>query len=143
MRDLFRRNGIMAFAILVVIYMLLTIAVIALFSFNDPSGRYNFTWVGFTFDHWANAFSIPELNDALLKSIELAALATVIATILGTLIALALVRYEFFGRRAANFLIVIPMATPEVVIGAALLSLFLVYGINTGFGTLLIAHVMF
>jgi spermidine/putrescine transport system permease protein len=143
MRDWFRRNGIMAFAILVVIYMLLPIAVIALFSFNDPSGRYNFTWVGFTFDHWANAFSIPELNDALLKSIELAALATVIATILGTLIALALVRYEFFGRRAANFLIVIPMATPEVVIGAALLSLFLVYGINTGFGTLLIAHVMF
>ncbi len=138
-----RRNGLMIFAVVAVLYMLLPIAVIIGFSFNNPSGRYNFTWVGFTLDHWKNAFSIPDLNDALLKSIELAALATLISTILGTMIALALVRYEFFGRRSANFLIVIPMATPEVVIGAALLSMFLVYGINLGFNTLLIAHVMF
>ena len=117
-----KRNGLMAFACLVVVYMLLPIAVIIGFSFNNPAGRYNFTWVGFTLEHWKNAFSIPELNDALLKSIELAALATLISTILGTMIALALVRYEFFGRRSANFLIVIPMATPEVVIGAALLA---------------------
>ena len=138
-----RRNGLMIFAVVAVLYMLLPIAVIIGFSFNNPSGRYNFTWVGFTLDHWKNAFSIPDLNDALLKSIELAALATLISTILGTMIALALVRYEFFGRRSANFLIVIPMATPEVVIGAALLSMFLIYGINLGFTTLLIAHVMF
>ena len=138
-----RRNGLMIFAIVAVLYMLLPIAVIIGFSFNNPAGRYNFTWVGFTLEHWKNAFSIPELNDALLKSIELAALATLISTVLGTLIALALVRYEFFGRRTANFLIVIPMATPEVVIGAALLSMFLIYGINLGFTTLLIAHVMF
>ena len=97
-----RRNLILIFAVVVVIYMLLPIAVIIAFSFNDPAGRYNFTWVGFTLDHWKNAFSIPELNDALLKSIELAALATVISTALGTMIALALVRYEFFGRRAAE-----------------------------------------
>jgi spermidine/putrescine transport system permease protein len=58
--------------------------------------------------------------------------------------ALALVRYEFFGRRAANFLIVIPMATPEVVMGSALLSFFLLIGsFSLGFQTLLIAHVMF
>jgi spermidine/putrescine transport system permease protein len=133
----------MIFAVVAVLYMLLPIAVIIGFSFNDPAGRYNFTWVGFTLEHWKNAFGIPELNDALLKSIELAALATLISTILGTMIALALVRYEFFGRRTANFLIVIPMATPEVVIGAALLSMFLVYGIGLGFTTLLIAHVMF
>jgi spermidine/putrescine transport system permease protein len=138
-----RKNAILIFAIIAVIYMLLPIAVIMGFSFNNPAGRYNFTWVGFTLDHWTHAFSIPELNDALLKSIELAALATLIATALGTMIALALVRYEFFGRRSANFLIVIPMATPEVVTGAALLSMFLVYGIDTGFVTLLIAHVMF
>src|SRR3954469_5572822 len=110
-----RRNGLMIFAVVAVLYMLLPIAVIILFSFNDPAGRYNFTWVGFTLDHWKSAFSIPELNDALVKSLELAALATAIATALGTMLALALVRYEFFGRRTANFLIVIPMATPEVV----------------------------
>ena len=138
-----KRNWLMIFAALAVIYMLLPIAVIIGFSFNDPAGRYNFTWVGFTLEHWKNAFGIPELNDALLKSLELAALATLIATALGTMIALALVRYEFFGRRASNFLIVIPMAPPEVVIGAALLSMFLIYGISLGFVTLLIAHVMF
>jgi spermidine/putrescine transport system permease protein len=124
--------------------MLLPIAVIIAFSFNDPEGRYNFTWVGFTLDHWKSAFSIPEINEALLTSIELAALATLIATVLGTLIALALVRHDFFGRRAANFLIVIPMATPEIVMGASLLSFFLILNIFTlGFQTLLIAHVMF
>jgi spermidine/putrescine transport system permease protein len=129
---------------LIVAYMLIPIAVIFFFSFNDPQGRYNFNWVGFTLDHWRNAFGIPELNEALLISLKLAVLATVISTVIGTLMALALVRHEFFGRRAANFLIVIPMATPEVVIGSALLSFFLILGAPAlGFQTLLIAHVMF
>jgi spermidine/putrescine transport system permease protein len=140
-----RRNGVSIFAGLAIIYMLLPIAVIIAFSFNDPEGRYNFTWVGFTLEHWKNAFGIPELNDALVTSLELAALATLIATVLGTLVALALVRYEFRGRRASNFLIVIPMATPEIVMGASLLSLFLIYFGPSflGFKSLLIAHVMF
>jgi len=138
-----RHNGIMIYAVAAIAYMLIPLVVIAVFSFNDPAGKFNFTWEGFTLEHWENVFSIPELNDAMLNSLELAAISTVISTILGTLIALALVRYEFFGRRAANFLIVIPMATPEVVIGASLLSMFLIYGIELGFTTLLIAHVMF
>jgi spermidine/putrescine transport system permease protein len=78
-----------------------------------------------------------------LLSLRLAALATLISTALGTLVALALVRYDFFGRRASNYLIVIPTATPEVVLGASLLSMFLIYGLSLGFTTLLIAHVMF
>src|SRR6185436_7840524 len=139
-----RRNGLMIFAIAAVLYMLLPIAVIIGFSFNDPAGRYNFTWVGFTLDHWSNAFGIPELNEALVTSLKLAVLATLISTVIGTLMAMALVRYEFFGRRPANFLIVIPMATPEVVMGSALLSFFLLIGsFSLGFQTLLIAHVMF
>jgi spermidine/putrescine transport system permease protein len=139
-----RRNVISIVAGLGIFYLLLPIAVIIWFSFNDPAGKYNFTWVGFTLEHWKNAFSLPDLNDALLTSIELAALATLIATVLGTLIALALVRHEFFGRRTANFLIVVPMATPEIVMGASLLSFFLILNIFTlGFQTLLIAHVMF
>ena len=138
-----RRNAIMIYAGFALAYMLAPLVVIGVFSFNDPQGKFNYSWEGFTLDHWSNAFSIPELNDALITSIQLAALSTVISTALGTLIAMALVRYEFFGRRPANFLIVIPMATPEVVIGAALLSMFLIYGISLGFTTLLIAHVMF
>jgi spermidine/putrescine transport system permease protein len=139
----FRHHAINFYAGLAVAYMLVPIAVIAIFSFNDPEGKFNYTWRAFTLEHWGEAFAIPDLNEALITSLELAALSTAISLALGTLIALALVRYEFFGRRTANFLIVIPMATPEVVMGAALLSMFPIYGIPLGFTTLLIAHVMF
>ena len=142
-----RDHALNIYAGLAIAYMLIPIGVIAAFSFNDPEGRYNFTWSGFTFDHWKDPFAIEELTDALITSLQLAAVATVISTILGTLIALALVRYEFFGRKPANLLIVIPTATPEVVIGAALLSMFLlppfVSFIDLGFPSLVIAHVMF
>ena len=76
-----REHAVNIVAALVVIYMLIPIAVILLFSFNDPQGRYNYTWVGFTLDHWAHAFSRPELNEALVTSLKLALLATVISTI--------------------------------------------------------------
>ncbi len=139
-----REHAIAIVAGLVILYTLVPILVILLFSFNDPAGRYNFNWVGFTLRHWGNAFGIEELTSALLVSLRLALLATVISTAIGTLMALALVRYEFRGRRASNFLIVIPMATPEVVMGSALLSFFLILGTPAlGFPTLLITHVMF
>ncbi|HEX8959601.1 MAG TPA: ABC transporter permease [Solirubrobacterales bacterium] len=139
-----REHAVNVAAALVVAYLLIPIAVIFLFSFNNPQGRYNYTWVGFTLYHWTHAFSRPELTEALLTSLKLAVLATAISTIVGTMMALALVRHKFHGRRLANFLIVIPMATPEVVMGAALLSFFLIIGtFNLGFETLLIAHVMF
>ena len=140
-----RRNALMIYAGFAVAYMLIPIAVIAVFSFGEtPRDRLNFALDGgFTLEYWEHAFSIPELNEALLRSLELAALTTVIATAIGTLMAIALVRHRFFGRRATNLLIVVPLATPEIVIGAALLSEFVVYGIALGFNTLLIAHVMF
>jgi spermidine/putrescine transport system permease protein len=138
-----KHNGIIIYGGLAIAYMLIPIVLIIVFSFNDPAGKFNFTWQGFTLSHWAHPFSIAELTDALLLSLRLALLATVISTILGTMIALALVRYNFFGRRASNYLIVVPTATPEVVLGASLLSMFLIYGLDLGFSTLLIAHVMF
>ncbi|MBN8866441.1 MAG: ABC transporter permease [Solirubrobacterales bacterium] len=138
-----KEHAVLFAGLLALAYMLVPILVIAVFSFNDPSGRYNFEWVGFTTKYWGSPFAITELTDALMVSIRLAFFTAIGATILGTLIAIALVRYQFFGRRAANLLIVIPMATPEVVIGASLLSMFLIYGAKLGFGTLLIAHIMF
>jgi spermidine/putrescine transport system permease protein len=139
-----REHALNIYAGLAIAYLLIPIAIIIFFSFNNPTGRYNYTWVGFTFEHWRNVFGIPDLNSALLTSLKLAGLATLISTAIGTLMALALVRYQFFGRRTANFLIVVPMATPEVVMGAALLSFFLIINTPTlGFPTLLIAHVMF
>jgi spermidine/putrescine transport system permease protein len=140
-----RRNALMIYAGFAVAYMLVPIAVIAVFSFAEaPRDRINFAInEGFTLEYWRHAFSVTELNDAMLVSLRLAALATVISTAIGTLMALALVRHRFFGRRATNLLIVLPMATPEIVIGAALLSMFVVYNVALGFTTLLIAHVMF
>jgi spermidine/putrescine transport system permease protein len=139
-----REHAVIIVAVLVVIYLLIPIALIFVFSFNNPAGRYNFTWVGFTLKHWAHPFSDSELTNALLESIKLALLATLVSTIIGTMMAIALVRHNFLGRRVANFLIVVPMATPEVVMGASLLSFFLILGKPAlGFTTLLIAHVMF
>jgi len=131
------------FAGLAIVYLLVPIAVILVFSFNDPRGRFNFVWQQFSLDAWADPFGVPGLGSAMGKSIEIAALSTVGATILGTITALALVRYEFRGRAPINFFIFIPLATPEVVLGASLLSFFLNAGVATGFGTILIAHIMF
>jgi spermidine/putrescine transport system permease protein len=139
-----RRHLLTAYAILAFAYLLVPIAVVIAFSFNNPPGRYNYTWHGFTLDQWKNWDAVPALKDAMILSLEIALVASVIATVLGTLIALALVRYRFGGRSATNLLIFVPMATPEVVLAASLLALFLNVTIFTlGFGTILIAHIMF
>jgi spermidine/putrescine transport system permease protein len=140
-----RRNALPIYAGIAVAYLLIPIVVIAVFSFGaTPKGKLTFGLDdGFTLEYWRTAFSRPDLNDALFTSLRLAALATAISTAIGTLMAIALVRYRFHGQRAANLLIVIPMATPEVVIGASLLSMFIYYSFALGFSTLLIAHVMF
>ncbi len=139
-----RRNALRIYAGLAVTYMLIPIAVIAVFSFGEtPRDRLDFALHSFTLEYWQHAFSVEELNNALITSVKLAGLATVLSTVIGTLMALALVRHRFFGRRAANLLIILPMASPEIVIGAALLSMFVYYQVALGFTTLLIAHVMF
>ena len=139
-----RHNALMIYAGLAVAYMLAPIAVIALFSFDQTTrGKLDYDWSGFTLEYWRDAFGEPAVNEALLTSLQLAAVSTVVSTAIGTMMALALVRHRFRGRAVSNLLIVLPMATPEIVIGAALLSMFLIYGIALGFTTLFIAHVMF
>jgi spermidine/putrescine transport system permease protein len=138
-----RRNALPAFAFAAFAYLLLPIAVVVAFSFNDPLGRFNYTWEGFTLEHWGDPFGPPGLKDAIVASLQIAALASVVATALGTLSALALVRYGFRGRGITNLLIFMPMTTPEIVMGASLLTLFLNLGVSTGFWTIFIAHVMF
>ncbi|HYI66586.1 MAG TPA: ABC transporter permease [Candidatus Limnocylindrales bacterium] len=133
-----------AFTGLVVLFLLLPIIVMIVFGFNDLRGRFNFTWQGFTLEHYANIFtSQPRMNDALLNSITVAVVSTFVATVLGTLIGLALSRYEFRGRGPINLLIFLPIATPEVVLGASLLALFVSAGVARDITTITIAHVMF
>jgi spermidine/putrescine transport system permease protein len=138
-----RHHALTAYAILAFGYLLLPIAIVIAFSFNNPTGRYNYTWQGFTLDNWRNWDAVPGLRDAMVTSLEIAAASSLVATVLGTLIALALVRYGFRGRSTTNLLIFIPMSTPEIVLGASLLALFLSMQVPTGFLTVLIAHIMF
>jgi spermidine/putrescine transport system permease protein len=138
-----RRHLLTAYAMLAFAYLLLPIGVVILFSLNAPKGRFNYVWQGFTLDNWVNWDAMPGLRDAIITSLEIGLVATVVATVLGTLIALALVRHEFRGRGATNVLIFLPMSTPEIVLGASLLTLFINLQTPLGFGTVLIAHVMF
>jgi spermidine/putrescine transport system permease protein len=138
-----RRHTLTVFALLAFAYLLVPIAVVILFSFNDPAGRFNFTWQGFTLDNWRNWDGVPGLRAAITLSVEIALLSSILATVLGTLIALALVRYGFRGRGTTNLLIFLPMSTPEIVLGASLLTLFLNLNVQFGFWTIVVAHVMF
>jgi len=132
---------------LAVIYLMLPVALIVLFSFNNPAGKSNTVWQGFTLKYWLNPLGVDGLPQAVGLSLAIAFLSTLIATALGTLIALALVRYQFRGRRATNALIFLPMATPEIILGASLLTMYVSIGSEPffplNFATILIAHIMF
>jgi spermidine/putrescine transport system permease protein len=131
------------YAGLAFLYLLVPIAIVILFSFNDPPGRFNFTWHKFSTAAWQHPFATPGIQDAVVLSLKIAFLSTIIATILGTLMALALARYSFRGRSVTNFVIFLPMATPEIVMGSSLLTLFISINFNRGLTTILIAHIMF
>ena len=128
---------------LALLYLFIPIFIVVLYSFNDNKGRFNFTWQGFTLKHWEHPFANSDLATALQNSLLIALISTIIAVALGTFMALALVRYGFRGRTIADFFVFLPLATPEVVLGAALLGLFLTLHVATGMVTIVIAHVMF
>jgi len=128
---------------LVLGYLFLPILVIVVYSFNSPAGKFNFVWKGFSLDAWRDPFRYPALVDAMRLSIVVATVSTLVATVLGTMLALALSRYRFRGAGGVGLLLVLPLATPEVVLGSSLLSLFLAGNVPTGFATIVIAHVMF
>jgi spermidine/putrescine transport system permease protein len=138
-----RRHVLTVYSLLFFVYLLLPIAVVVLFSFNHPTGKFNYVWQGFTWDNWRYWDGVPGIRSAIFLSLEIALLASLVATVLGTLIALALVRYAFRGRGPTNVLIFLPLSTPEIVLGASLLALFLNLNVVFGFWTILIAHVMF
>ena len=142
-------NFVMMSAILVLLYLFLPVAYTFVFSFNNH-GKSNIAWVpegSPTLKHWLNPCGPPGLCESLVNSLQIGALATLVATVLGSMIAFALVRHNFFGRGATNTLVFLPMATPEIVLGASLLTIFVQgyyrVGLELGFWTILIAHIMF
>jgi spermidine/putrescine transport system permease protein len=139
-----KRHVLTVYSLLFFAYLLLPIGVVVVFSFNHPSGKFNYVWQGFTWNNWIHWDGVPGIRSAIVLSLEVALIASVVATALGTLIALALVRYSFRTRAATNILIFLPLSTPEIVLGASLLTLFLNLSFVTfGLWTILIAHIMF
>ena len=136
------RHAVQLYAVLAFAYLFVPVAYTFIYSFND-SGKSNLNWQGFTTEKWANPCGAPDVCNALENSVKIGVVATVIATALGTMAAFALARHRFRGRTVTNLLIFLPMATPEVVLGASLLALFLNVGASLGTGTIIIAHVMF
>lgn len=130
------------FAGLGFVFLLVPVAYTVLFSFND-AGKTNLVWRGFTLDAWRNPCGAPQVCEALGNSLRVGLLATLVATTLGTMLAIALVRARFRGRSAVNLLVFLPMATPEVVLGAALVAQLLSLRVPLGFGTVVAAHVLF
>jgi len=131
--------------VLVLIYMFIPVMVVMAMSFNKPPSRNVYEFGTFTWHNWLNVCEPSGMCSALLRSMEIGVLATLIATILGTLMAFALVRHRFVGRSTANIFVFLPMATPEIVMGSSLLALFIALGFGgqLGFWTILIAHIMF
>ena len=140
-----REHLVLLLGLLVLLYTFVPIAVVVLMSFNDPDSRLIYRFDGFTLDNWLNPCAEPSMCDAVVRSVEIGLLATVLSTLLGTLAAFAMVRHRFVGRSTANLLVFLPMAAPEIVLGASLLALFVAAGLGgqLGFWTILIAHVMF
>jgi spermidine/putrescine transport system permease protein len=138
-----RRNLVVIAGVLTLGYMILPNLVVMAFSFNKPAGRFNYSWNQFSLDAWKDPCGVADLCGSLTLSLQIATWATIAATVLGTMIAFALVRYRFVARGPVNSLIFLPMAMPEVVMAASLLTLFLNLGATLGFWTILIAHIMF
>jgi spermidine/putrescine transport system permease protein len=137
---------ILGLGLLILAYTFVPIAIVVLMSFNDSSKQRNvYKFQKFTLDHWLHPHQWANgIWDSVLLSIGIAACATAVATILG-LAAFAMVRHRFAGRSAANVIIFLPMASPEIVMGSSLLALFVSagFGGHLGFITILIAHIMF
>lgn len=132
-----------AVAILVLLYLFVPIFVIVAYSFNRPDGRYNFVWKAFSLDAWRDPWKYEQLVEAMKLSLKVAAISTSVSLVLGTLIALALCRYSFRGSGGIGLLLVLPLTTAEVVLGSALLSLFLQLNSPSGFTTIVISHILF
>ncbi|MFC9270511.1 ABC transporter permease [Streptomyces zhihengii] len=138
-----RRNVVVVAGLLTLAYLIVPNIVVMVFSFNKPAGRFNYSWQQFSTDAWTDPCGVADMCSSLALSLQIALWATIGATVLGAMIAFALVRYRFRARSTVNSLIFLPMAMPEVVMAASLLTLFLNLGVELGFWTILIAHTMF
>jgi len=137
-----RNRWLSAYAVVGYLFLFAPIVVLIVFSFNDS--RRNFQWKGFTFDWYPKLLTNEEVIDALFVTLRVAAVAVILSTILGTLLGLALARLRFRGMAAAETLILVPMVTPEILMGLSLLVFFFqLFAAHGSFTQLAIAHTTF
>ena len=138
-----------AYSWLIIAYLVFPIVVMVIYSFNKVATglqQVSFGWNGFTTQWYREWSNVPGLTSAFWLSIRLAIASTLLATIIGTLLALALVRYRpprFRGKTLIEQVMFLNIAAPEIVLGASLLGLFVTLNVARGFMTLLLAHVAF
>lgn len=137
------RVSLWVWAVIGLLFLFAPILVTVIYSFNEPTGKYNYVWNKFSLAGWTDPFKYPELTDALIFSLKIAVSVTIIATILGTLIGLAMVKYKFRAKGFIGAILILPLTMPEVVLGFSLLTLFVAVNWSRGFVTIIIAQVMF
>lgn len=134
------------FTIAMIVYLSSPIVSMILYSFNDLPGqidRQSSKFWGFTLDWWKNVWNIPGLPGAFRNSLKIAIPSAAISTVIGALFGLALGRYRFRGTSGVDFVIFLAIAVPEIVLGASLLSMFVLAGFPLGLGSILLSHVGF
>ncbi|MBR3204779.1 ABC transporter permease [Candidatus Saccharibacteria bacterium] len=129
------------FILLVLFFLFLPIFILVVFSFNDS--KMNIVFTGFTFEWYKNLFSNENLLEAFKNTILIAVLSTFASTIIGTISAVGLKKYNFFGEKFIGKLIYIPIVIPEIVLGISLLAIFALFKFELGFWTVLLAHISF
>ena len=137
------RVSLWVWAVLGLLFLFTPIFVTILFSFNEPTGKYNYIWNKFSLSGWTDPLKYPELTDALIFSLKIAVVVTAIATVLGTLLGLAMVKYKFRAKGMIGAILILPLTMPEIVLGFSLLTLFVSINWSRGFITIVIAQVMF
>lgn len=135
------RRGLGAFAFLVYAFLYAPIAIVVVYAFNG--GRQTLVWDGFSTRWFGEALGDEVIRDALRNSVVVAAGNAVVASVLGTMLALALARMRPGIRAPFDALVTMTLVTPEIVFGIAALVFFVEAGIQLGLGTILVAHVVF
>ncbi len=138
-----KSRTLQAYTWLIILWLMLPIFVIIAFGFNNTTGKFNYTWQGFTLHWYHDLFGISDLTSALVNSITIALIVTAVSVLLGTGMGFALGRWKFRGTGVTEITLFSNIAAPEITLATALLSLFVTLDVARGYWTIVVAQVMF
>lgn len=141
MQKTWRSHLLVAYSLAILAFLYLPLLILAMYSFNES--RINAVWTGFTFSWYESLFQNRRVLEALINSLFIAVISTIVSTTIGTMTALALNRYQYKYKAAINSLLYLPILIPEIVMGLSLLVLFAQTQVALGKTTLILAHITF